>query len=51
MTDDEYAEIYRRMRPKMFPYSPYERQMELSDRWPADQEQIKREIDAARASH
>jgi len=46
MNNDKYAEIYRRMHPRVFPYSPYERQMELSDLWPSEQARIKREIDA-----
>lgn len=29
-------EVYRQEPPRMFPYSPYGRQMELHDLWPTD---------------
>lgn len=35
----EIAEqTYRKEHPRMFPHSPWERQMELSDLWPRDQD-------------
>lgn len=36
--DDEYAAAYRRAHLRRSPYSPWERQQELSDLWPSDQE-------------
>jgi len=40
-----YDQIYRKLNPKRFPYSPWERQVELSDLWPVDQQKFKDEID------
>lgn len=41
----DYEQIYRKMHPKRFPYSPYEKQRELCDLWPDEQEKFKREVD------
>jgi len=46
MTD--YAAIYRKANPKAMPFSIHERQRELSDLWPVDQEKFKRIVDATR---
>ena len=42
----DYDRIYRRLHPKTFPFSPYERQLELSDLWGANQEKFRREVNA-----
>lgn len=49
MSETIYDKIYRRANPKLFPYSPYERQPELRDLWPSEQEKFKRVVDAALA--
>lgn len=43
MTD--YERIYRRLNPRTFPYSPYERQRELSDLWPREQQKFRDMVD------
>ena len=42
----DYEGIYRKMNPRIFPYSAHERQKELSDLWPADQERFKDQVDS-----
>lgn len=42
----EYEQIYRQLNPRSFPYSPYEKQRELRDLWPKEQEAFKRLVDA-----
>lgn len=46
MTDDIYARTFRRLHPRRSPYSPYERQRELSDLWPRDQQRFRETVDA-----
>lgn len=43
----DYDAIYRRAHPRRFPFSPYERQMQLRDLWPSEQEKFRRIVDAA----
>jgi len=43
----DYDAIYRHTNPKTFPLAPYERQMELRDLWPDEQEKFRRVVDAA----
>ena len=38
-------ELFRREHPKSCPWSPWERQMELRDLWPADQEAYIRRVE------
>lgn len=44
--DEIYERLYRRMHPKRFPYSPWERQRELHDLWPVDQRAFRQVVDA-----
>jgi hypothetical protein len=46
MADSVYDKIYRRMHPRQFPYSAFERQSELSDLWPAEQTRFRKMVDA-----
>lgn len=46
MSETIYDRAYRKMHPRLFPFSAWERQRELSDLWPADQEKFKRVVDA-----
>ena len=46
MTDTLYDQIYHKTHPRLFPQSPYERQMELRDLWPADQRKFRELVDA-----
>jgi len=46
MTPEQYAEFYRKLHPRVFPSSPWERQMELRDLWPADQEKFREMVRA-----
>lgn len=41
----DYDAIYRRMNPRLFPYSPWERQKELRDLWPSEQSKVRKQID------
>lgn len=44
----DYDAAYRRAHPRLFPYSPWERQKELSDLWPSEQKKFRDVVDAAR---
>lgn len=46
MSDTIYDTIFRRLHPRMFPYSPRERQRELRDLRLSEQEKFKRQVDA-----
>jgi len=49
MSDDirKFAEkLYRKEHPREFPFSPYERQRELSDLWPQDQANYVNRVEA-----
>lgn len=46
MSDDKYEAAYRRANPKLCPLNPWERQAELRDLWPEDQEKFKQLVDA-----
>ena len=46
MKREEYERIFRRMHPRTDPTSPYERQRELRNLWPADQQKFIQEVDA-----
>jgi hypothetical protein len=41
---DDAAAIYRRLHPRAFQFSPWERQMELRDLWPSDQREFREMI-------
>lgn len=41
----DYDQIYRELHPRQFPHSPYEKQRELRNLWPSEQEKFKQEID------
>lgn len=41
----DYDNLYRKLNPRRFPYSPWERQRELNDLWPQDQELFRRLVD------
>lgn len=41
----DYDQIYRDLHPITFPWSPYDRQLELRDLWPSDQERFRKKID------
>lgn len=43
-TENDYAQAYRDLHPRQFPFSPWERQMELRDLWPADQERFRETV-------
>lgn len=43
---DIYERTYRRLNPRFFPYSPYERQRELRDLWPQDRRRFRDMVDA-----
>lgn len=45
MTKTLAEKIYRELHPRSFPYCSYEKQMELSDLWPCEQEGFKRMIE------
>jgi hypothetical protein len=47
--DHDYEKLYRELHPRHVPTSPYGRQIELRDLWPADQEKFKRLVDKIRA--
>ena len=42
----DYERAYRKLHPRTFPLSPCERQRELSDLWPADQDRFRQMVDA-----
>lgn len=42
----DYDETYRAMHPKLFPFSPWERQRELRDLWPDEQAKFRKMVDA-----
>ncbi len=44
LNEPDYDAIYRRLNPKVFPYSPWERQRELRDLWPSDRERFKQMV-------
>ena len=41
---EELRRIYRRLHPRQFPYSSWERQRQLDDLWPAEQERFARDV-------
>ena len=43
----DYDKAYRLAHPRMFPFSPWERQRELSNLWPSEQEKFRKIVDAA----
>ncbi len=45
MTDALYDSLYRKLHPRMFPHSPWERQRELRDLWPAEQMEFRKMVD------
>ncbi|MGN6768872.1 MAG: hypothetical protein ACTHJQ_03350 [Rhizobiaceae bacterium] len=45
-TGDIYERIYRETHPRLFPFSPFERQRELRDLWPADQRKFRDMVDS-----
>lgn len=49
-SDSIYDRVYREIHPRMFPYSPWERQMELRDIWPSEQKKFKDMVDAVAKS-
>jgi len=46
VSEDRYTRWYRRLNPKRMPYNIDERQAELSDLWPADQQRFRDMVDA-----
>ncbi len=44
---DIYEQVYRDLHPRTFPLSPWERQRELRDLWPAEQQKFRDMVDAA----
>lgn len=46
MSDTIYDTIFRHLHPRVFPYSSRERQRELRDLRPSEQEKFKRQVDA-----
>lgn len=42
----DYAAMYRRAHPRLMPFSPWERQRELSDLWPSKQAKFRKLADA-----
>lgn len=42
----DYDAAYRAAHPRLFPFSPYERQRELRDLWPSEQAKFRRIVDA-----
>lgn len=46
----DYDTIYRQVNPRRFPFSPFERQIELRDLWPDEQENFRKVVDAALAN-
>jgi hypothetical protein len=45
MATDTYERIYRETHPRIFPYSPWERQLELRDLWPSEQQKFRNHVD------
>jgi len=41
----DYEQIYKQTHPKACPLSPWERQRQLSDLWPCDQQKFKDVVD------
>lgn len=46
---DDYEKIYRRLHPKRFLFSPWERQAELRNLWPRDQQKFKKMVDGIKS--
>lgn len=49
-SEDIYDRVYREMNPRIFPYSPWERQRQLCDLWPSEQKKFKDMVDAVAKS-
>ncbi len=45
----DYDAIFRKLHPRSSPFSPWERQRELRDLWPADQQKFKGMVDTVLA--
>jgi len=46
MSNFDYDALYRKLHPRSMPFSPYERQRELRDLWPVDQQKFRDFVDA-----
>lgn len=52
MTQEEYEATYRKLHPRGMTTAPYsERQRQLTDLWPRDQEEFKRMVDAVQCAN